>query len=195
MHAEDADYIRRMMAKVEGMPLAALENGVPVEWATFGQYLGALDGRLGSERRMAGRPLRPAAKSDGRGPVARRPPSEQEIAKTRAVLAERSSAEMGLGTRHQSAATPTAKEPWPSPPAARNDAARLCDGGRHSSRNRARRNLQRLPRRVHRGAGRSAAARRCRRRGAPLNWNVLPVDAEAADTESTGLLRVLSSPP
>ena len=41
--ARDADYIRRMMAKVEGMPLAALENGVPWNWSTFADYLGALD--------------------------------------------------------------------------------------------------------------------------------------------------------
>src|SRR5580658_11101234 len=45
--AEDADYIRRMMAKVEGMPLAALEHGVPWSWSTFGEYLGALEGNIG----------------------------------------------------------------------------------------------------------------------------------------------------
>jgi N-acyl-D-aspartate/D-glutamate deacylase len=44
---EDADYIRRMMAKVEGMPLPALETGVPWGWKTFGEYLSALDGRVG----------------------------------------------------------------------------------------------------------------------------------------------------
>jgi N-acyl-D-aspartate/D-glutamate deacylase len=47
INAEDADYIRQMMAKVEGMPLGALENGVPWNWSTFGEYLDALDGRLG----------------------------------------------------------------------------------------------------------------------------------------------------
>ena len=43
----DADYIRRMMAKVEGMPLPALEAGVPWSWNSFAEYLGALDGRVG----------------------------------------------------------------------------------------------------------------------------------------------------
>ena len=36
---EEADYLRRMMAKVEGMPLAALEKGVDWSWETFGEYL------------------------------------------------------------------------------------------------------------------------------------------------------------
>ena len=45
--AEDHDYIRRMMAKVEGMPLVALETGVPWDWTTFGDYLGMLEGNLG----------------------------------------------------------------------------------------------------------------------------------------------------
>lgn len=47
INAEDADYIRRMMAKVEGMPLAALEQGVPWNWSSFGEYLDHLEGRLG----------------------------------------------------------------------------------------------------------------------------------------------------
>ena len=42
---EDADYIRRMMQKVEGMPLEALENGVPWGWESFADYLGALETR------------------------------------------------------------------------------------------------------------------------------------------------------
>ncbi len=47
IHAEDADYIRRMMAKVEGMPLVALEDGVPWSWSSFGDYLNGLEGNLG----------------------------------------------------------------------------------------------------------------------------------------------------
>ncbi|MFF7081889.1 N-acyl-D-amino-acid deacylase family protein [Streptomyces lavendulae] len=43
---EDADYTRRMMSKVEGMALAALEEGVDWTWSTFGEYLDALEGRI-----------------------------------------------------------------------------------------------------------------------------------------------------
>jgi N-acyl-D-aspartate/D-glutamate deacylase len=42
----DADFTRRMMAKVEGMPLAALENGVGWSWETFGEYLDGLEGGI-----------------------------------------------------------------------------------------------------------------------------------------------------
>ncbi len=42
----DADYTRRMMAKVEGMPLAALEEGVEWSWSTFEEYLGRLERNL-----------------------------------------------------------------------------------------------------------------------------------------------------
>ncbi|MFO7590515.1 MAG: amidohydrolase family protein [Acidimicrobiia bacterium] len=42
----DADYTRRMMAKVEGMPLLALEEGVPWDWSSFSEYLDRLDGAI-----------------------------------------------------------------------------------------------------------------------------------------------------
>ncbi len=44
---QDHDYIRRMMAKVEGMPLVALEDGLPWDWTNFGEYLARLEGRIG----------------------------------------------------------------------------------------------------------------------------------------------------
>jgi N-acyl-D-aspartate/D-glutamate deacylase len=47
LSAGNADYNRRLLAKVEGMPLGALEQGVPWSWKDFGGYLDALDGRLG----------------------------------------------------------------------------------------------------------------------------------------------------
>ncbi|MFI5631355.1 amidohydrolase family protein [Streptomyces sp. NPDC051664] len=43
---DDADYTRRMMSKVEGMALKALEEGVDWSWSTFREYLGALEGRI-----------------------------------------------------------------------------------------------------------------------------------------------------
>ncbi|MFF6979724.1 amidohydrolase family protein [Streptomyces sp. NPDC008343] len=43
---EDADYTRRMMSKVEGMSLVALEEGAPWSWSSFGEYLDALEGRI-----------------------------------------------------------------------------------------------------------------------------------------------------
>ncbi len=43
---EHADYIARMMARVEGMPLAALQQGLPWDWARFGEWLDRFDGRI-----------------------------------------------------------------------------------------------------------------------------------------------------
>ncbi|MBK7949217.1 MAG: amidohydrolase family protein [Deltaproteobacteria bacterium] len=40
------EYLMRMLARVEGMPLASLREGVPWSWSSFGEYLGLLDGRL-----------------------------------------------------------------------------------------------------------------------------------------------------
>lgn len=44
---QDRDYITRMLVKVEAMPLASLQAGVPWNWESYGEYLNALDQRLG----------------------------------------------------------------------------------------------------------------------------------------------------
>ena len=42
----DGDYVARMMAKVEGMPLEALEQGLDWGWESFGDFLGRLEGSM-----------------------------------------------------------------------------------------------------------------------------------------------------
>lgn len=43
----DRDYLARMMAKVEGMPLPALEQGLPWDWSSFPEWLDRIDRPLG----------------------------------------------------------------------------------------------------------------------------------------------------
>src|ERR1700733_13831272 len=44
--SEDTDYLIRMLARVEGMPLNSLRASLKPTWRSFGQYLEQLDGRL-----------------------------------------------------------------------------------------------------------------------------------------------------
>ena len=123
--AEDHDYIRRMMAKVEGMPLPALEDGLPWDWTSFGDYLGKLEGNLGVNAGfLVGHcALRRWVMGDERGAEVA---SDEEVAEMAALLAEsldagdwasrpRSPAPTPTGTGGPSPpATPTAARCWPS---------------------------------------------------------------------------------
>jgi N-acyl-D-aspartate/D-glutamate deacylase len=42
----DADYLMRMLARVEGMPLESLQQGLPWDWTSTESYLDRLDGTL-----------------------------------------------------------------------------------------------------------------------------------------------------
>ena len=44
--SEDGDYLMRMLARVEGMPLESLQQGVPWDWRSTAEYLDRLDGTL-----------------------------------------------------------------------------------------------------------------------------------------------------
>jgi N-acyl-D-aspartate/D-glutamate deacylase len=44
MEASETDYITRMLARVEGMPLESLMEGVKYDWRSFGEYLDRIDG-------------------------------------------------------------------------------------------------------------------------------------------------------
>jgi N-acyl-D-aspartate/D-glutamate deacylase len=43
---EAGDYLKRMLARVEGMPLESLEAGLPWNWSSFGEYLDRIEGTL-----------------------------------------------------------------------------------------------------------------------------------------------------
>jgi len=43
----DGEYLMRMLARVEGMPLESLRDGVPWNWTTTAEYFDEIEGRLG----------------------------------------------------------------------------------------------------------------------------------------------------
>jgi N-acyl-D-aspartate/D-glutamate deacylase len=43
---EAGEYLMKMLARVEGMPLESLAQGVPWSWRSFAEYLGLLEGKL-----------------------------------------------------------------------------------------------------------------------------------------------------
>ncbi|MBW2271783.1 MAG: amidohydrolase family protein [Deltaproteobacteria bacterium] len=46
LSADAGEYLMRMLARVEGMPIESLEAGVPWDWSSFGEYLERLEGKL-----------------------------------------------------------------------------------------------------------------------------------------------------
>jgi N-acyl-D-aspartate/D-glutamate deacylase len=180
LNAEDADYIRRMMAKVEGMPLAALEQGVPWSWSTFGEYLGALDGNLGVNAGfLVGHcALRRKVLGADRGEEVA---TDDEIAAMRALLAS-SLADGGLGFSSSQSRTHSDGEgrPISSRYADRREMLAFCEEvAAHEGTT-----LEYITNgcldsfsdeEIDLMTAMSVTAQR------PLNWNVLTVDARSAE--------------
>jgi N-acyl-D-aspartate/D-glutamate deacylase len=175
---EPGDYLMRMLARVEGMPLESLAAGVPWNWRSFGEYLERVEGRLAVNAgflvghsalrcaamgaRAVGEPARPA-----------------DVEAMQALLA-RSLAEGGLGFSSSWAATHNDGDgrPVPSRAAGREELVALASVLREAPGT----SLEFIP-----GVGRfsdeqievmtemSLAA------GRPLNWNMLVVAAYAPE--------------
>ena len=148
--AEDHDYIRRMMAKVEGMPLVALENGLPWDWTSFGDYLGKLEGNLGVNAGfLVGHCAlrRWVMGADRAAEVA----TDEEVAEMTRLLAESIEAG-GLGFSSSQSRTHSDGDGNPISSRQRRPArdAGLLRGGARPPRHHPRVHHQRLPRHLHR---------------------------------------------
>lgn len=178
LSSRDADYLMRMLARVEGMPLESLQLGVPWDWTTTGEFLDRLDGTLtpnagfmvghSALRRVV---MHEAAITDEASPA--------QIAAMRELLAAglRSGA-MGLSSTWSPSHNDHNGDPVPSRYATSEELLELCEVvGAHEGTT-----LEFLP-----GPDRHSdklvdlMTRMSRAANRPLNWNVLKVDAYNAE--------------
>jgi N-acyl-D-aspartate/D-glutamate deacylase len=175
--APDADYTRRMMAKVEGMPLAALEAGVPWSWETFGEYLAGLDGRIAVNAGFMVGHCALRRYVMGEEAVGREAKPE-EVGQMVAILHDSLAAGgLGLSTTRSSTHNDGDGQPVASRWASEEELVTLCGAvGEHEGTS-----LEAIvqgcldgfsPAEIELFARMSATARR------PLNWNVLSVDPD-----------------
>ncbi|MBO0864781.1 MAG: amidohydrolase family protein, partial [Mycobacterium sp.] len=174
--AEQQDYLTRMLARVEGMPLEALQAGLDWQWSSFGDWLGRFDGRIAVNAGflVGHSALRLAAMGDDAvGGDATDDQIKRMVALLEDALADGA---LGLSTSQSHTHNDGAGQPVPSRSASRDELLALAAGVRR-----------------HPGTTVEAIIQGClsgftdddialltdMSRGAerPLNWNVLGVSA------------------
>jgi N-acyl-D-aspartate/D-glutamate deacylase len=180
LHAEDADYLRRMMARVEGMPLAALEQGVDWDWETFGDYLDRLDGRIGVNAGFMVGHCALRRYVMGADAVGHEADDEQVAAMVRLLHESIEAGGLGLSTTLSSTHSDGDGQPVASRHASRDELLALCAAvGQHEGtvlEGAFEGGLDRFAdEEIELVAAMSAAA------GRSINWNVLTVDSAVPD--------------
>jgi N-acyl-D-aspartate/D-glutamate deacylase len=172
----DADFTRRMMAKVEGMPLAALESGIEWSWETFGEYLDGLEGRIAVNAGFLVGHC--ALRRYVLGPEATERASTAAEVETLARLLGHSleAGGLGLSTSRSSTHNDGDNQPVPSRIASEEELLHLCDVvSRHDGTT-----LEAIVEGCLKGFSDSEIelmAQMSARANRPLNWNVLGVAA------------------
>ena len=178
---EHADYLMRMLARVEGMPLESLEQGVPWgSWRTYDEWLDRIDGTLAINAGfMAGHSAirRVVMGDDAIDPN----PSEAQLTAMETELRKALAAgALGFSSSNGKSHLDGDNQPVPSRWASDDELLRMCRVvGEFPGTS-----LEYIPNGVAREGSRmiamSAAA------GRQINWNVLvltPARAEAVDEE------------
>ncbi len=172
----DADFTRRMMAKVEGMPLAALENGVDWSWETFGEYLDGLEGRIAVNAGFLVGHCALRRYVLGEEATERESKPAEVEALTKLLGQSLEAGGLGLSTSRSSTHNDGDNRPVPSRIASEEELLQLCDVvSRHEGTT-----LEAIVEGCLKGFSDSEVelmAQMSARANRPLNWNVLGVAA------------------
>jgi N-acyl-D-aspartate/D-glutamate deacylase len=169
-----------MMAKVEGMPLPALESGLPWSWETFADYLDALEGGIGVNAGFLVGHCALRRYVMGPDAIGGTPTDAQMDAMVRELHAAIEAGGLGLSTTLSATHSDGDGNPVASRHASRDELLALCRAvGQHEGTT-----LEGIVQgcldtfsdeEIDLLVAMTVAARR------PLNWNVLTVDAAAPE--------------
>ena len=173
---EDGDYLMRMLARVEGMPLESLQQGVPWDWRTTAEYLDRLDGTLMPNAGfMVGHSaIRRVVMKDA---ATERAATADELEQMKALLRDGLAAGgMGFSSTWSTSHNDHTGSPVPSRYASREEVLALCSSGQglpgHDARVHPPGRARSPPETFDLMADMSVAANR------PLNWNLLAVQSQ-----------------
>jgi N-acyl-D-aspartate/D-glutamate deacylase len=174
----DGDYLMRMLARVEGMPLESLEKGVPWDWRSTADYLDRLDGTLTPNAGflVGHSALRRVVMGDA---ATAREAGPEEVARMAALLHDGLAAGgLGFSSTWSSSHNDHTGAPVPSRHASRDELLALCGVVREHPGT----TLEFIP-----AVGRftdetfDLMAAMSRTADRPLNWNLLQVYAQNWD--------------
>jgi N-acyl-D-aspartate/D-glutamate deacylase len=174
---EHADYLRRLLSRVEGMPLSALEQGVEWgTWSSYGEYLDGLEGTLTVNAGFLAGHSAIRRVAMGEQAVGGQPTEDQLQVMERLLDESLAAGALGFSSSNGRAHTDGYGDPVPSRWASEEELLRLCGVVREHEGS----VLEYIPSSPPEEADRLTAMSLTADR--PLNWNVLTVAAGRIET-------------